>query len=1230
VSDPRRETLSRGRSTRIASGFRAYVARQLTAVCVLLFVGGGAAPLAAQATQTRREVLLATVRDSAGAPLAGAELLITLARTFDTRRATTGADGRARVVIEAGPGDYLVTATNAGYAAARMRVTLPAGSDSAVVELRLRRNSATLPTVQVQSDRPVARDPNLSLGARGGGAEQVISEQVGGVAAADAGDLALAAALNPALTATSTGVGALGLGAEQSRTTLNGLPFDGGAIPRDMRRVVRAGTSIYDPAIGGFSAALTSVEIARGSIISAPFLRGSIDGSPDDLQGRVTPGMAAGRRAVLSGAMSGELVPERWVYSSGVTVSRSDALAATLGSASSPSLALLGVSSMQLTSVLADARARGIPLDARTAHDPSTTRIDALGRLDYLTDRTGGAIALLAGASIRESDGGGLDPTTNGSRATSSDRESGFLQLSTARELASGWHIDWRSGFSVSAGRTTSVSAAPAVDVPLLSTADDALLATVHLGGAGLANTREDRLTWESAFANDRLYQTAHAGRHQLRYIAQWQLDATQVTTDPSSGTYALASSAQLASGAATAYTRQLDATTQRARALNAALGIGDLWRPMRFLSLQAGVRVDVGGPLATLSPDAALVRQLGGTVAQTSDFVRPQLSPRLGFTWTYDREKASAPMGSSTPLGSLVFPGNGQLRGGIGLFRSYWTTNELLSTATWHAGEASRTLQCDAATAPTVTSWLDPADAPATCTDGRGVLANTSGTYLAQGVRTPAAWRANLAWAKTVGWLRMELGGTLSYGVDQRSIRDVNVTLTPRFTLAGEGGRPSYRAAADIDAMSGAPATPLARSLPTVGPVLEVSDAGRNRAQQLTLLLDPKLKGPWMLRVNGAYVESRSWQNGWSNAGLTSPTAFTWAPTDGVPRWRSVIEFGRVGTRLLLSGIARFDAGARYTPRVLGDINGDGRSGNDVAYIPSFASGSGGMGSPLFTVAAKDGRVSDCLRSQQGHVAAAGSCVAPPSAQVDLALSLLPHEAAMMMRGGGRTTYTLRVANMLGLLDDVVHAQPRGWGASGGVDPYLLSVRGCDPVTQAYRYAVNPTFGQRDQGLTALRAPYRISIDAQLYLGKSFADQQAVRTIGMSRLGGTVHQSPERIAARLRPTFVDPYALLLEQADSLLLQREQVTAITAAQSRLTARTDSIWLAAASDFAALPERFDPKVVGDRLQRTYADVIKALQDGVQPLTGILAKPQLERLPGDVQELLARQRPLFHFR
>jgi hypothetical protein len=1173
------------------------------------------------AQQVRRQVIVGAVRDSAGESVLSGEVFVTAAQTFAVSRGTIAA-GRFRIVVDSGTGDFLVTAAAPGFQSSRQRATTGMNSDSVVLIFVLRRASPTaLATVAVSARRPQARDINAGLGPRGGAQEQIISETVGALGPGEAGDLAASATLNPGLISVSGGVGAMGLGAEQSRFTLNGQTTLTSVMPRDMRRRVRSGTTNYDPAIGGFSAALVSVELLRGLSLSQPVLRVSQEGEGGGL---IVPNSrnVTGPRSELSYAATGEARPGKVYYNIGGAVTYRAKESLRFAQPSGSALDANGIDAEAARRALGAAGAHGVPVTTRTSTRDLAGTATVLGRIDWIDTRWG-PLALTVGAGSSRF-APSLTPLENGTREARSSSTNASLQLSSNRQTSGGWLLDWRLGGQAQVQSENPRSRGPSlmVQVP----ADSSSEVFFGFGGTGRGQESSARAVLDASWQVERMADLPGRGTHQIKLFAQQQSDVLMRRTDVSSGAFRFTTLESWEGRQPASYERVLVGATRQVAATNLAFGFGDVWRPSRFLLVQLGLRAELGGVLRPTRAESLLQRsQLTGATLSGSRF-QPLLSPRLGFAWTYRRQRAETPSLQSTgAFGTVAFPGNGTLRGGIGLFRTYWNVDELIATTGFSPSSRLVNLRCGARDVPAF-NWVDdPADAPSSCVGTEGARTGlATGAVLPTRAVPPAAWRGNLTLSHGLSkTLTVELGTELSYGVHQRSILDLNLPSREGSTLPFEAQRQSYLSSEAVDPTSGTPREALARPVSGAGPVLDLRADGRNRAARVTLAILPEQWRGWLVRLNTSVMASERFGLDYLATGATLRPLSVWTPTANQPRGRTVLEIGRTGRRLAVGGLILHEFGARFTPLISGDVNGDGVALNDRAFVDAAT-----LLSSEFR--RFPGASQQCLHAQAERIASVASCDAPARVRADLSLTLSPEPPAIIRRGGGRTTLTLRVTNVPALLDQVLHREPRGWAASGAVDPVLLSVRSYNPVTRRYGYALNPNFGRPAFDGITRRAPYLVSVDARIFLGGSIADQEAARTLKTSRVGGGRDNSLEDATAKLRGTFADPYLATLEAGDTLLLQRAQVEAIQREQRSLSAAVDSVWRAAAARLTARDGQLSAPDAGALLQQTYLEVIRRMRTGVQPLRTILTPPQLQRVPSDVAALLAGKDPLYRLR
>jgi hypothetical protein len=181
------------------------------------------------------------------------------------------------------------------------------------------------------------------------------------------------------------------------------------------------------------------------------------------------------------------------------------------------------------------------------------------------------------------------------------------------------------------------------------------------------------------------------------------------------------------------------------------------------------------------------------------------------------------------------------------------------------------------------------------------------------------------------------------------------------------------------------------------------------------------------------------------------------------------------------LAAIGRLSSGVPFTPLVRQDINGDGFS-NDRAFVFDPANArdpvvAQAMERLRFTAPAS---VRECLQQQSGRIAQPGSCHTGWVPSLDLRANIVLGKLA-----APRITVSLFASNITAGLDYLMHGPEKlhGWGQSPSPDATLLDVRGFDPARRAYKYAVNPRFGQ-PQGGGLSRLPFRVTLQTRVTLG--------------------------------------------------------------------------------------------------------------------------------------------------
>nr|MDQ6924857.1 hypothetical protein [Candidatus Eremiobacteraeota bacterium] len=782
-------------------------------------------------------------------------------------------------------------------------------------------------------------------------------------------------------------------------------------------------------------------------------------------------------------------------------------------------------------------------------------------------------------------------------------------------------------GLAGAAGASTSDPTAPALTVLAVG------------GNAGLANRRRTAL-WETQ--GDLRFLPAKHAQHRVTLTADVRLDALHEDAAADRlGSYNFLSLDDLAANRPATYARTLAAPAGGAGVWNGFLAAGDYWRVSPQVQLLYGVRLEANA--YTTRPDAnpALGSALGVDTRHVPNTAA--LSPRIGFTW-FSKGRREGYMVSS--LGQSPITSPGVLRGGVGQFRNLLGP-DLVAGATAATGlpGATQHLFCTGAAVPTPewSAWAAGTVAyPTTCAGGVGsstsALADTApgATGFARGYTAPRSWRGNLLWTSAWHALAYGVEGVLSYNLNQPGTFDANFADVPRFTTPGEG-RPVYVAPSAIVPATGALTPAGARTSAAFGRVALLGSDLRSLSRQLTVTLAPKDNefGDWKrtgrFTIAGAYVLGRTTQQarGFDEATFGNPRQVTWARGDYDVRHQFTVQGGWTKRALTFTLFGRFASGLPYTPLVGSDVNGDGLA-NDRAFALTPAAARVANDTALATaterlLATAPAPARRCLTKIFGTAAARNACEGPWTATMNARLAYdgeLPHV-------GRRVGIALNLTNPLGGLDQLFHGNAlHGWGAPAFPDPTLYQVRGFDPATNRFRYAINPRFADTRPAATTLRAPFRITLDVSLDLGRPLGVQQLDKWLTPGRAG---HKGPRLTADDLHKRYArnvpDPYANILQESDSLLLTPQLSDAITAAQTRYHARMDSLWTPLTAYLAGMSDRYDAAAALKRQEVTIDAAWELSRQDVQTeLPKILSPAQLRLLPWPADMLYKAKEPI----
>lgn len=1194
-------------------------------------------PCRSAAAQADTDVILGRVtKASNDAPVAGAIIVATRAPDRASLTTTTGTDGRYRLVVSNGTGDYLVHVAAAGFQTARRRVTRQEDETVLRADFRLPKGG-TSELARVVVTAPQSKPSREPASEPEPGADEQLAGGVSAVLRPDqAGDILAVANTVPGVTLSAGGVTVLGLPAAQSAITLNGMAFPGTTLPRDAVVQTKVATSTYDPARGWFSGANVEVDLSGGGLFTHVPLHVTVE-NPRLERGGVLGAAGELSRVIASTGGNGTLQDDRWFFSYGIQASRQarpafdvfgadasvlDALRVTPDSLHRLETALRGLGLDQLTKG-ARAGANDVSVVARFDHEPfDWNRLEEAKSTWSIT---------VFGKRARE-DGVGFEPLNTPEHIATRSSTIGSVQALYSTYLRHDWLSETKTALSVSDTRVTPDVQLPEGRLTFIrdSTVFEPAFAPFTFGGIADANGALRRSTWETT-NETQFYSSAH-GVHRVKLSLDLRRDAyARIDRANSRGTFTYASATDLATDTPTSFSRLLGNYRSAVSVWNAFAALGDLWRLSPTFQLLYGARLE-GNVFTTRAPEERTVMETFGVHPLRAPD-RVQLSPRVGFTWVRTVPDRSAIVRNS--FGQFPKYPSGYLRGGIGEFRNLMTP-DILSRSVSAIGLAGgpRQLYCIGDEVPRA-DWQGFAQSPATipsacatASTAGAVGAAPSVELLGHGFDAPRSWRANLGYSSAVARLAFTIDGVYSLDFNQASSRDLNFRSTPAF-LATDEGRPIFVPPGSIVPATGAVSPLASRQTAQFGAVTERLSDGRSIARQLSIAVAP-IPTALPARVYASFTytlaSSRTLARGFDGTAFQNPASQVWTRGNLDVRHRLMVQGGirtALGTFTLYG---RLNSGLPFTPVVGQDVNGDGVP-NDRAFIFARGGGDTSVTRALSAlIATEPPRIQQCLERQRGRPAAANSCEGPWTATVDAQFRVTPRIGP----NGRVANIVLSLMNPLGGIDEALHGAShlRGWGTMPSPDPVLYEVRGFDPSAERFRYGVNSAFGRTDALSTVMRPPFGVAVDVSVDLAPPPAEQQLHRWLNQGREGYHGRRfSVEDLMKRYVRTVPDPYRAILVESDSLLLTRDQSDALARQDSAYRVRVDSVWTTLATYLTSLPDSYDIREALRR-QASATDSVWELsrRDVQQSLPSILSAIQRRLLPWPANILLEARTPI----
>ena len=1123
---------------------------------------------AAASAQQTADVLKGRVVNDSGKVVAGATVIVTRGPDRATQQVTTDSLGNWTVRFEPGTGDYLVYISFTGLKAARRRVQSENGERDLTANFTLSTDVEMLAAMKTTAVRPVRANNSISPTAAEAGASEKWSDGVSGqLPPTVAGDLTALASTMSGVTMTGAGASILGSAASSNLTTLNGMGMASGTIPRAARTETRVTGATFDATRGGFAGSNIDVRLGPGSrnyqrrnafmTFDPPQLQFA---DPVAKQLGVTSGGVRG-----SFGADGELIRRALTYNVALDVTRATSDPVTLINAEADALIRAGASPDSVARLLAIAANPVVSLPLTTSGIPNNRlrqEVAWLGRFDDTRDTLQTrALSTYVGYKKEGALGFGAlaAPSAAGERR----------ERTLGGQLTHGMFIKNRVLTETRAsGSATNTEVDPYRNIPgavVLLRSDNGTnahdVAPISLGGSTIGSN-DDR--WTGELGNETIW-NAVGTRHRFKAIAWGRADGLRREGSGNAlGTFTFNSLADLEANSPSSFSRILTQPIRDGATWNTATAVSHRYAPSRFFSLLYGLRAEANGYLDAPAKNPALESALGVTsgAAPTTWSV----SPRIGFSYTYNRDRDNGSGTNMSNVGKFFRSPYGVIRGGIGQFRDLLRPDMLAdaSAATGLPGGTSM-LSCVGSATP-IPDW-DGFDAgatavPTSCVGGGGVLSESAPavTLIDPKFDVPRSWRASLDWTTSIKTWVVKIGTLGSYDLSQPGIVDANFAGTEQFALAAEGNRPVFVSTGSIDPNSGAVSASESRVTSQFGRVTSrVSDL-RGYGGQLTLGLSPDVfkfrsKISLFTSLNYTLQSTKRQFRGFDGAGFGDPREREWAAGPNDARHVVVLTAGfNTGKTGTVTMFARGQSGLPFTPIVQGDVNGDGRGG-DRAYIPNPASAGDAQLDALLASGSKTAR--ECILANAGGVAKRNSCRGPWNSQLNI--QWRPPIPYKYVR---RFTPNVYLQNVLGGVDQLLHGSSnlRGWGSLATPDPVLFVPKGFDAATQRFSYDVNSRFADTRPRRTVLSDPFRLVIDFTMDLSTDYELQQLRRAVEpVKGPNGWQRRTADSLTSFYLRNTSSIHKMLIAEADSLFLTRAQVAALRKADSVFSAQVREVY-----------------------------------------------------------------------
>ncbi|HEY2165076.1 MAG TPA: hypothetical protein VGH04_13845, partial [Gemmatimonadaceae bacterium] len=545
-------------------------------------------------------------------------------------------------------------------------------------------------------------------------------------------------------------------------------------------------------------------------------------------------------------------------------------------------------------------------------------------------------------------------PTSTLSSGSKAAHNDAWLQVTVAKYLPRNTLNETTVSVAGSVDSNDPYLGLPAANVLVASQLVDGGVGISMLRAGGSGGGHGDTKTWTTELKNQTTYNTWDR-HHTVALTFDATLDGYSTQQDAGFGSFFFNSLADFAAGAPASYSRTLTGLHTTGSGFNGAIGLGDTFNPNTPITgplafgfvppppkptFQYGVRLEGNQIGAHPAYNREVDSLFGVRTDHSPGGVR--LMPMVGFNW---------PLFGTFKSNGLSLGWRALLSGGIREYRGPFATRSIDSyTRQTGLPSAIQQLYCVGAATP-LPDWQafeqGESFVPTQCANG----GSAASTPLAQTAPPVAlfspdytvsdSWRPALNFSYTINSMfRASLNGTWALNRDLPSAYDLNFNPAARFSLVSEAGRPIYVTPTSIVPSTGTESWTDSRVSPDFAHVSESRSDLRSQVRSMgaTLFYSPSFffGGPGGGFTNGSVTythnDAREQYRGFqSTAG--DPRDVAWS-VSGMAKHVVTLNVSRYQNNwgnVTVQG--RFQSGARYTPSVSGDINGDGYA-TDRAFV--------------------------------------------------------------------------------------------------------------------------------------------------------------------------------------------------------------------------------------------------------------------------------------------------------